>query len=85
MLLLFKTHSHFQPLQGISLSLEQYQAFLNIIPELNNQLRTRGIDIVDPDMSSAPPVPVEAPKEKKSSKKSKKANIEETSEEEDEE
>jgi len=74
------THPH----QGISLSLEQYQAFLNIIPQLNNELRAKGHDVQDPDPSSAPPVEVTKAK-KKPAKKSSKANIEETSDEEDEE
>ncbi|KAM7183692.1 Transcriptional Coactivator p15 (PC4) domain containing protein [Naviculisporaceae sp. PSN 640] len=68
--------------KGISLNLDQYKAFLSILPQLNNELRAKGVDIVDPDMSSAGPASVTAPKEKSDSKKSKRANIEETSEEE---
>ncbi|KAK4219112.1 RNA polymerase [Rhypophila decipiens] len=82
--------------KGISLSLDQYQAFLSVIPELNNLLRAKGIEFDEPDsaeLSSAAVAgdaparsPAAAKKEKKKpAKKSKKANIEETSEEEDDE
>ncbi|KAM7200147.1 Transcriptional Coactivator p15 (PC4) domain containing protein [Rhypophila sp. PSN 637] len=76
--------------KGISLSLEQYQAFLSVIPELNNLLRAKGIEFDEPNgvelSSAAVQSPAPAKKEKKKpAKTSKKANIEETSEEEDDE
>jgi hypothetical protein len=66
--------------QGISLTLEQYQAFLKIVPEVNAELRAKGhaIDEAGPAAQTSTPKVKVTPKK---SKKAKKANIEETSEE----
>ncbi|KAK0670538.1 transcriptional Coactivator p15-domain-containing protein [Cercophora samala] len=67
--------------KGISLSIAQYKAFLKAIPQLNEELRSQGVEVED--------VPAGAgsssskPAAKADSKKAKKANIEVTSEEED--
>ncbi|KAK0745358.1 transcriptional Coactivator p15-domain-containing protein [Apiosordaria backusii] len=69
--------------KGISLSIDQYKAFLKAIPQLNEELRSQGVEVDDlpagtGSSSSKPPLKAET-------KKAKKANIEVTSEEEDEE
>ncbi|KAK3685047.1 RNA polymerase II transcriptional coactivator-like protein [Podospora appendiculata] len=70
--------------KGISLSLEQYQQLLKIIPDLNKDLRSQGHEVDDPDVGAEPAdlsvKPASVKKEKKS-KKAKKSNIEETSDE----
>ncbi|KAK3378573.1 transcriptional Coactivator p15-domain-containing protein [Podospora didyma] len=71
--------------KGISLSIEQYNAFLQIIPELNASLHSQGIAVAgsDPSGITAPAVSVKAkkPADKKAAK-GKRSNIEETSDEE---
>ncbi|KAK3325204.1 transcriptional Coactivator p15-domain-containing protein [Apodospora peruviana] len=75
--------------KGISLSVEQYQGFLKIIPELNNELRAKGHSVEDPGVTSssgavaASSSPAQLPAKKASVKKAKKLNIEETSDEDD--
>ncbi|KAK3941217.1 transcriptional Coactivator p15-domain-containing protein [Diplogelasinospora grovesii] len=64
--------------KGISLSLEQYQNLLKIIPELNKDLRNQGIVVEDPDAAETAGFEVKDTKEKK---KAPKANIEVTSDE----
>lgn len=69
--------------QGISLSLEQYNAFLKAVPRINAALRAKGL-VVEGDETEELETALEAvPKVKKDRKKSPKANIETTSEEED--
>ncbi|KAK0728663.1 transcriptional Coactivator p15-domain-containing protein [Lasiosphaeria miniovina] len=69
--------------KGISLSLEQYNNLLSIIPELNASLLSNGLAIVSQETTSAAPAAA-APAKKPTAKsaKKKKANIEETSDEE---
>lgn len=64
--------------KGISLSLEQYKAFLRVIPELNEQLRSEGHDVGSVSAAEAGASAVKR-------EKPQKANIDATSEEEEEE
>ncbi|KXX76283.1 putative RNA polymerase II transcriptional coactivator [Madurella mycetomatis] len=70
--------------KGISLSLDQYRAFLKVIPELNEHLRSQGHAVDDPPSAGSGDVLGKADEPAKP-KKPKKSNIEETSEEEDNE
>jgi ribosomal protein S9 len=60
--------------QGISLTVDQYRAFLNAIPEINASLREAGIDIATSDTRMKP--------QKKAKVKKDRSNIEATSDEE---
>ncbi|KAK4191172.1 putative RNA polymerase II transcriptional coactivator [Podospora australis] len=74
--------------KGISLSLDQYKAFLKVIPQLNEELRSQGLDVGDVSVSSSSSASAKKPAAsvaETSSKKAKKSNIEQTSEEEEEE
>ncbi|KAG9502981.1 hypothetical protein J7337_005816 [Fusarium musae] len=69
--------------KGISLSIEQYNAFLKAVPQINAALRAKGL-VVEGDVADERDTAlVPAAKAKKERKKSPKANIETTSEEED--
>ncbi|CVK89984.1 hypothetical protein FPRO06_05370 [Fusarium proliferatum] len=69
--------------KGISLSIEQYNAFLKAVPQINAVLRAKGL-VVEGDVADEPETAlIPAAKAKKERKKSPKANIETTSEEED--
>ncbi|KAI0395397.1 transcriptional Coactivator p15-domain-containing protein [Xylariaceae sp. FL0594] len=75
--------------KGIMLTLEQYNAFLQLIPDINAELRSKGLDVADPNTtaaastSKAPAKPAAAAKAStKDAKKNKKMNIEATSDEE---
>ncbi|KAF5672974.1 RNA polymerase II transcriptional coactivator [Fusarium denticulatum] len=69
--------------KGISLSIEQYNAFLKAAPQINAALRAKGL-VVEGDVANEPDTAlIPAAKAKKERKKSPKANIETTSEEED--
>ncbi|KAI1047910.1 hypothetical protein LB505_012544 [Fusarium chuoi] len=69
--------------KGISLSIEQYNAFLKAVPQINAALRAKGL-VVEGDLADEPETAlIPAAKAKKERKKSPKANIETTSEEED--
>ncbi|RGP65522.1 rna polymerase ii transcriptional coactivator [Fusarium sporotrichioides] len=69
--------------KGISLSIEQYNAFLKAVPRINAALRAKGL-VVEGDLNEELETGMEVdPKVKKEQKKSPKANIETTSEEED--
>ncbi|KAF5246120.1 hypothetical protein FANTH_7027 [Fusarium anthophilum] len=69
--------------KGISLSIEQYNAFLKAVPQINAALRAKGL-LVEGDVADEPDTAlIPAAKAKKERKKSPKANIETTSEEED--
>ncbi|KAL9567988.1 hypothetical protein ACKAV7_007816 [Fusarium commune] len=69
--------------KGISLSIEQYNAFLKAVPHINAALRAKGL-VVEGDVANEPDTAlIPAAKVKKERKKSPKANIETTSEEED--
>ncbi|KAH6649732.1 transcriptional Coactivator p15-domain-containing protein [Chaetomium tenue] len=70
--------------KGISLSLDQYNALLKVIPELNEKLRAEGHEVGDMPSAGAKEALVKADKPTKSTK-SRKANIDATSEEEEEE
>jgi hypothetical protein len=67
--------------QGISLNVEQYQAFLKAIPEINASLKELGVDVtggggeIDEDEEVKP-------RKKAAVKKESKANIDATSDEE---
>ncbi|RGP68101.1 rna polymerase ii transcriptional coactivator [Fusarium longipes] len=67
--------------KGISLSIEQYNAFLKAMPRINAALRAKGL-VVEGDTTEEPETAPEI-KSKKAQKKSPKANIETTSEDED--
>ncbi|KAK4241657.1 transcriptional Coactivator p15-domain-containing protein [Achaetomium macrosporum] len=67
--------------KGISLSLDQYKALLKVIPELNEELRSQGHAVDNPQVSGTSDALVQAEKPPKS-KKPKKPNFEQTSEEE---
>ena len=69
--------------KGISLSLDQYQALLKVIPAINAQLRNAGVPLEDAD-STDPPQEAEPSKPKAQTKiqRARKANIEATSDEE---
>ncbi|EAQ92310.1 predicted protein [Chaetomium globosum CBS 148.51] len=69
--------------KGISLTLDQYNALLKVIPELNEKLRAEGHELSDMPPVGAKEALVKADKPTKS-KKSRKANIDATSEEEEE-
>ncbi|KAF5715849.1 transcriptional Coactivator p15 family [Fusarium mundagurra] len=69
--------------KGISLSIEQYNAFLKAVPQINAALRAKGL-VVEGDVADEPNTAlIPTAKAKKERKKSPKANIETTSEEED--
>lgn len=72
--------------QGISLAMDQYNAFLKAIPEINAQLNEDGHKTADiPSASSAADPPSSSPSENKKQKaKPKKSNIEATSDEDEE-
>jgi len=67
--------------QGISLSVEQYNAFLKAVPRINAALRAKGLVVEGDDDEELEAALETAPKAKKG-RKSPKANIETTSEEE---
>ncbi|KAH6844973.1 transcriptional Coactivator p15-domain-containing protein [Chaetomium sp. MPI-CAGE-AT-0009] len=69
--------------KGISLSLDQYNALLKAIPELNDKLRSEGHEVGGVPAAEATDAPVKADRSSKS-KKSSKANIDVTSEEDEE-
>lgn len=67
--------------QGISLSVEQYNALVKAIPAINAALRAQGEKVEEPeDEAESALVPVSKPKKER--KRSPKANIEATSDEE---
>lgn len=67
--------------QGISLSVDQYNALIKAIPAINAALRAQGEKVDDPeDEAETALVPVVKPKKER--KRSPKANIEATSDEE---
>lgn len=66
--------------QGISLSIDQYQALLKAVPAINKELRKQGHDIAEIE---APAAEAEVAKPAKSKKqKTPKSNFEATSDEE---
>ncbi|KAF5651343.1 transcriptional Coactivator p15 family [Fusarium sp. NRRL 52700] len=69
--------------KGISLSIEQYSAFLKAVPQINAALRAKGLAVEGDDVDEPGTALIPAAKAKKERKKSPKANIETTSEEED--
>ncbi|KAK4201646.1 transcriptional Coactivator p15-domain-containing protein [Triangularia verruculosa] len=69
--------------KGISLSIDQYKAFLKAIPQLNEELRSQGVGVDDVPAGTGGSSRKSA--QKAESNKSKKANIEVTSEEEEDE
>ncbi len=70
-------------LQGISLSVDQYQALLKAIPAINAQLREAGIAADDPESAGPSEEGKLKPKLKAqhTAKSAKKSNIEATSDE----
>ncbi|KAK4669162.1 uncharacterized protein QC763_200560 [Podospora pseudopauciseta] len=66
--------------KGISLSIDQYKAFLKAIPQLNEELRSQGVEV--DDVPAGVGGSSRKPATKTESKKAKKSNIEVTSEEE---
>lgn len=80
--------------QGISLTVEQYQSLVGIVPAINQQLRKNGValdgDVIEDDVEDEDEDEDEKPakatkKSKKTKVESKKANIEATSDEDDDE
>lgn len=73
--------------QGISLSIEQYQALLGLVPSINEQLRNNGVALDDDEVGNGGlDEPVKASKKAQKSKAEfKKANIEATSDEDEDE
>ncbi|KAJ4395950.1 hypothetical protein N0V93_000166 [Gnomoniopsis smithogilvyi] len=73
--------------KGISLSIEQYQALLGLVPSINEQLRKNGVALDDGAVESGTldEAAKSSTKSKKAKAESKKANIEATSDEEEEE
>ncbi|KAF5583433.1 transcriptional Coactivator p15 family [Fusarium pseudocircinatum] len=69
--------------KGISLSIEQYNAFLKAVPQINAALRAKGLVVEGDVANELDTALIPAVKAKKERKKSPKANIETTSEEED--
>lgn len=69
--------------QGISLSLDQYKALLKVLPQLNEELRSKGHQVDDLPAAAAASTSAAPAKAEKASttKKTKKSNIEETSDE----
>ncbi|KAI0107282.1 transcriptional Coactivator p15-domain-containing protein [Nemania sp. FL0031] len=71
--------------KGIMLALEQYNALLEAIPNINAELQSKGHDLptafADAPSSSAPKQPAKSPS-KEQKRKKKKMNIEATSDEE---
>ncbi|GAW12966.1 hypothetical protein ANO14919_023400 [Xylariales sp. No.14919] len=71
--------------KGIMLTLEQYNALLNAVPQLNAELQSKGLDVSD-SFSKAPEASTSKSSTKSPSKeqkrKKKKMNIEATSDEE---
>ena len=72
------------PRQGISLSIEQYQALLQAIPEINAVLLEKGYTVGNGDVNMAPAPPAAKKPSSGVKDKSRKANIEATSDEEEE-
>ena len=71
-------------LQGISLSIEQYQALLRAVPAINAALGTLGYSVSDLDSKdSAPPQILKKESTLKEKRPKIKSNIEATSDEED--
>ncbi|CAG8972495.1 hypothetical protein HYALB_00001186 [Hymenoscyphus albidus] len=69
--------------KGISLTVDQYKAFLKAIPEINASLKAAGVAVEESTaMDEDEPVKDEKPAKRKTKKDAKKANIEETSDEE---
>lgn len=73
-------------LQGISLTIEQYQALLKAIPEINADLQAMGIDVSGNDKEDDEAMEEDSlPKKRVRAKKDTKANIEATSDEDEDE
>jgi hypothetical protein len=73
--------------QGISLTIEQYSALINVLPQLEHEIQEKGESVPRPDYSGAAPVPPPKENQQENSDEDtddvKKANFEATSEEED--
>ncbi|EKJ76215.1 hypothetical protein NXS19_003891 [Fusarium pseudograminearum] len=69
--------------KGISLSIEQYNAFLKAVPRINAALRAKGLVVEGDTEELDTAMEIVPTKVKREQKKSPKANIETTSEEED--
>lgn len=68
--------------QGISLNIEQYQAFLKAIPEINASLKELGVDVSGSGVDGDEDEEEVNPRKKAAAKKESKANIDATSDEE---
>jgi hypothetical protein len=68
--------------QGISLTVDQYRAFLNAIPEINASLREAGIDIATSAVEDDDGADTRMKPQKKAKVKKDRSNIEATSDEE---
>jgi hypothetical protein len=68
-------------MQGISLSVEQYQALVGMIPSINEELRRMGLSITDPDSAVSSSTATSSKSPKKNKKKSEKENFDATSDE----
>jgi hypothetical protein len=68
--------------QGISLTVDQYKAFLQAIPEITASLKSSGIEFDEMDVVVETKDEKEEKPQKQRVKKESRANIEETSDEE---
>jgi hypothetical protein len=68
--------------QGISLTVDQYKAFLDAIPEINASLREAGIDITTSAVEDDDRADTQMKPQKKAKVKKDRSNIEATSDEE---
>ena len=72
------------PFQGISLTVDQYKALLEVLPKLNTHLKGMNIDVSTTAVPDEESEEEEKPKKRVKAKKQEKANIEATSDEDDE-
>ncbi|KAH7350901.1 transcriptional Coactivator p15-domain-containing protein [Rhexocercosporidium sp. MPI-PUGE-AT-0058] len=70
--------------KGISLTVDQYKALLEVLPKLNTHLKGMDIDISASAVSEEEPEEDGKPKKRVKPRKQEKANIEATSDEDDE-
>jgi hypothetical protein len=68
--------------QGISLTVDQYKAFLQAVPQINASLKSSGIEFDEMESVTERKDEHEEKQQKRAVKKESRANIEETSDEE---
>jgi hypothetical protein len=67
--------------QGISLTVDQYKAFLQVIPQITATLKSAGIEFDETEPAPEVKDEQDEKKQKRTAKKESRANIEETSDE----